>query len=195
MDKMPASIGDFSHTEYLIVFNTIVFGIVGTEYFSGWGAILRNRNHVRFYWLHIVWTVFSFLIFTQNWYGIWPRTKYITYNFLYFIFSLIPLLLYYLISVVLFPNFKQKETVDLRVHFFQNARPLMLIHAIYFLFTISASFVYEDHGDVFRQNIIRSGAVLLCLCAAYWHEKVILHILFLTFGIAGLIQFVLAIPK
>lgn len=194
MDKMPNIIGDFSHTEYLVVFNTIIFGVIATEYFGGWGAMLRNRRTLKFSWLHFAWTIFSFMVLVQNWYGVWPRTKYITYNFLYFLFSLIPLLLYYLISITLFPSSKDKET-DLGNYFMQNARPLLILHAVYFSFTIAASFVYEDSGNILIQNSVRSFAIILSIIGAYWYDKKGLHYLFLAIGFAGLIQFILAIPK
>lgn len=195
MEIMPDIIGDFSHTEYLVVFNTIIFGVIATEYFSGWGAMLRNRRIIKFSSIHFAWTVFSFLILAQNWYGTWPRTEYITYNFLYFLFSLVPLLIYYLISIVLFPSNKEFHGIDLEQYFVKNARVLMILHAIYFLFTIAASFVYQDKGNIFTQNIVRGFAMLLSLSAAYWFNKKILHIIFLIIGFAGLIQFILAIPK
>ncbi|MCP4522309.1 MAG: hypothetical protein GY827_11565 [Cytophagales bacterium] len=190
---MPQIIGDFSHTEYLVVFNTIVFGLIATEYFGVWGMLIRNKATVKFSWLHFLWTVFSFMILLQNWYGVWPRTKYITYNFLYFLFSLVPLLLYYLISVTLSPSTRDRN-IDLEKHFFQQARSLMILHAVYFLFTIVASFVYDDKGDLWVQNSVRAFAICLSLIGAYWYEKKWLHYLFLGLGFAGLAQFILAIP-
>ncbi len=193
MEKMPSIIGDFSHTEYLVVFNTIIFGVIATEYFGGWGLMLRDRRRLKFSWLHFAWTVFSFLILVQNWHGVWPRTRYITYNFLYFLFSLVPLLLYYLISITLFPSSKTKA-VDLESYFISNARPLMILHVVYFSFTIVASFVYKDSGNILIQNSVRSIAVLLSLAGAYWYDKKIMHYIFLAIGFGGLIEFILSIP-
>ena len=99
MDQMPEVIKEFSHVEYLTVFNAILFGFVGAEYFSGWASMLRNRNNVKHYWQHILWTIFAFTLYIQNWYGVWPRTILINENVYYFLFSLAPILVFHFISV------------------------------------------------------------------------------------------------
>lgn len=194
MEHMPQSIEGFTHIEYLIVFNAIIFGYVGAEYFIGWGAILRNREKVVFYWQHLLWTIFAFLLFMQNWWGIWPRTQMINKGLIYFIYSLVPILLFHLISVLLFPNFSQKGIVDLKQHFYKNTKWLFSLFSIYFLLTIISSFVYPDVGNVLVQNIIRLVGVLLSLGAAYFHQNKTIHIIFLAVGFCALLNFLAVLP-
>lgn len=192
---MPVDIDGFSHIEYLIVFNTIIFGLVAGEYFTGWGSMLRYRDNVKTYWLHFVWTIFSFLLIIQNWYGIWPRTRFIDDHIGFFIYSLVPMFIYHLISVTLFPSFKKRKAVDLKEHFIKQSRVMFILFAIYFLFTIISSFVYQDVGDVNKQNILRAIGLALSLIAAKFYRVIWLHLLLLAMGFGGLISFVLAIPK
>ena len=195
VDKMPITIGEFSQIEYLTVFNTIIFGLVASEYFTGWGAMLRYRENVKICFLHLLWTIFSFLTLIQNWYSIWPRTQFINNNILYFIYSLVPLIVFYLISVVLFPNIRQGEKISLKEFHQKNIRALFTLFAFYFSLSISSSFVYEDVGNVFGQNLLRLLGVILSITAAIFHKTVWLQYLFLIIGYIGLGVFLFLIPR
>ena len=198
MDKMPNIIEGFTHTEYLTVFSAIIFGYVGAEYFQGWGAIIKNRRHLKSYWQHTLWTIFSFTLFIQNWWGIWPRTYLINESIFYFFYSLVPIFLFYLISVILFPDFNNVDdsaTNDLKEYFYNNTRYLFGLFAIYFTLTIISSFVYADIGNVLIQNIIRAVGVALALLAAYYDKNKNLHTVFLIIGYVALIRFFLALPS
>ena len=195
IEKMPTEIGGFSQIEYLTVFNTIIFGVVATEYFSGWGNMLRYRGRINYYLLHFLWTLFSFLTLIQNWFGIWPRVKYINDNVLFFFYSLVPMFVFHLLSVTLFPTSSQGQKLNFKQFYFKNSRVFFIIYALYFAVTISSSFVYDDKGDVLMQNVLRSGALILSLACAYFHKNAILHYIFLAIGFIGLIQFLDFIPK
>ncbi len=196
MDKMPIEIGGYSQLEYLTVFNAIVFGVIATEYFGGWGNMLRFRSAMKFYPLHFLWTVFSFITLIQNWFGIWPRVEYINNNVLYFFYSLVPMFVFHLLSVLLFPNARiSSEKLNFKRFYFSNSRMFFIIYSLYFLVAISSSFVYEDLGDVFKQNIIRGGGLLFSLSCAYWNKNALLHYIFLAVSFAGLAQFLMFIPK
>lgn len=195
MNKMHEVIGGFSHIEYLIIFNTIIFGVVASEYFAGWGSMVRYRETIKYSRIQFLWTVFSFLTLIQNWYGIWPRTEYINHHFLYFLYSIVPMFLFHMISVVLFPSFRNKTVVDIDEYFNKNARLLFMLYAGYFLLTIISSYIYDDLGNVFLQNIIRAGGIVLATVAAIYHKKKILQYILVGAGLLGIIIFILSIPK
>ena len=192
---MPEVIKGFTHTEYLIVFIAIIFGYVGAEYFMGWGSMLRNRTIIKTYWQHLLWTIFAFLVFMQNWWGIWPRMTMVDESIYYFLYALVPIFLFHLLSVILFPDFKYQKTVDMKTHFYTNARWFFTLLAAYFIITILSSFVYKDIGNVFMQNIIRTMGVLLSAAAAYWNHAKRLHYLLLIIGYVSLAGFFLALPS
>ena len=196
MENMPINIGGLSHTEYLVVFNTIIFGVVASEFFGGWGAMLRHRSQIKLSFIHFSWTVFAFLNLIQNWYGIWPRTAFINQGFFYFLYALIPMLMFHLITVVLFPSAKHlSSSINLEKHYFENSRVLYILFAVYLGFAISSSFVYVDRGDVLQQNIIRGAGIILCLSAAYFNKTKWLHLIFLAIGFSSLLKFILVIPN
>ncbi|CAN5466402.1 hypothetical protein BH23BAC1_BH23BAC1_03290 [soil metagenome] len=190
---MPDVIHGFSQVEYLTVFVAIIFGYVGAEYFMGWGTMMRNRKDIKEYWPHIAWTIFAFLLFIQNWYGIWPRSRFINDSIFYFLYTLIPVLLFYFISVVLFPSFKLHDT-DMKIYFYENTRLLFLFFAGYFVLAILSSFVYEDMGNVVIQNLIRLLGVMLSGAAAYFNKNEKLHITLLCISFIALSAFVFALP-
>lgn len=190
---IPKEINGFTHTEYLIVFVAMIFAYVGAEYFQGWGSMLRNRKRIKFYWQHLLWTIFAFTTFIQNWWGIWPRTEFITYSIYYFLFSLVPILIFYLVSVILFPSADDKS-IDLKAFFYQNTKWFFALLTIYYLFTIVSSWVYPDIGDVFTQNLIRGFGVIMALLSAYFNQSKVLHIIMLIIGYGALIAFFIALP-
>lgn len=192
---MPEVINGFTHTEYLTVFIAIIFGYVGAEYFMGWGAMIRNRSIIKVYWQHLSWTVFAFLVFIQNWWGIWPRTEVLTHNIYYFLYALLPIFIFHLISVVLFPDFKLGNLFNMRDHFYKNSRWFFSLLAVYFTFTIISSFVYPDIGNVLIQNSIRLVGVILAALAAYLNQKKKLHYIVLVIGYISLLGFFLALPS
>jgi hypothetical protein len=195
MERVPNIIEGFTHTEYLTVFSAIIFGYVGAEYFQGWGAIIRNRKNVSAYWQHTLWTIFAFTLFIQNWWGIWPRIAFINENIFYFFYSLVPIFLFYMISVILFPDFKKTEGMtNMQEYFYENSRYLFGLFSLYFVFTIVSSFVYPDIGNVLAQNLIRTFGVLLAAGAAYFHQNKVIHVAFLIIGYAALILFFFALP-
>lgn len=195
MDQMPEVIKQFSHVEYLTVFNAILFGFVGAEYFSGWASMLRNRNSVKHYWQHLLWTVFAFTLYIQNWYGVWPRTTVINETVYYFLFSLTPILVFHFISVILFPDFSKEEPFDVKKYYYENLKWLYGLFAGYFMLTIINSFVYPDIGNVLVQNLIRLGGLALCLVAIIFREKKFVHPIFLAIGYVALFLFLRALPS
>ncbi len=115
---MPEIIKEFSQVEYLTVFNAILFGYVGAEYYQGWGNMIRSRKNLIIYWQHILWTILMFTLFIQNWYGIWPRIEYINLSVFYFLFSLAPIFIFHIISVILFPDFTNPDNYETLIRVF-----------------------------------------------------------------------------
>lgn len=192
---MPEVINGFTHAEYLTVFIAIIFGYVGAEYFIGWGAMIRNRANIKVYWPHLMWTIFAFIVLIQNWWGIWPRTALLTESIYYFLYSLVPIFIFHILSVALFPDFKGDSKLKMEEHFYQNSRWFFALLAIYFSTTIISSFIYADIGNVLAQNLIRSGGVLLALSASYFHQNRWLHYVMLGIGWISLIGFFVALPS
>lgn len=195
MNEMPELIKGFSQVEYLTVFNAIIFGFVGAEFYSGWGSMIRNRNHIKNNWQHVLWTLMAFTLYIQNWYGIWPRIEFINVNVFYFLFSLAPIFIFHVISVILFPDFSKAENEDVKKYHFENIRYLYVLFAAYLVLALANSFVYPDKGNVMLQSIIRLVGISLCVSAFIFHKYKIIHGIFLIIGCAAAFAFMLALPS
>jgi len=195
MNKMPESISGYSQIEYLTVFITIIFGVVATEYFNGWRNMLRYRKTIKIYPLHLLWTIFTFLTLIQNWYGIWPRTRFLNHGLFYFFYALVPMLVFHFITVILFPTMKVNHFIDFKQYYLENSKTFFRLYAIYFLFTIISSFIYSDIGNIFLQNALRVLGLTLALLASHFKDKVKFHYAFVTLSFLALFQFLLALPK
>ena len=156
--------------------------------------MLRNRKRLNIYPLHFAWTVFSFLTLIQNWYGIWPRVTYINHSFFFFLYSLIPMLSFHLMSVILFPKSGMIQK-SYKTYYLTNTRAFFTVYSVYFAITILSSFIYNDKGDGLSQNILRLGALIFSICCAVFKKKIILQYIFLTLSSLGLLQFIFLIPK
>lgn len=193
---MPEFIDGFSQVEYLTVFNAIIFGVIASEFFNGWGSMVRHRDTIKVYWLHLAWTIFSFLTLIQNWFAIWPRTEYVNDNILIFLWSLVPMFLFHLISVILFPTGENIPNLDFEVYYKKNSRALYFLFSMYLVSTVIGPVVFKDVGNVFEQNILRLVGLALCLLGAYLNKVIWYQALFLVLMYAGLVIFVFdAIPK
>ncbi len=192
---MPELIKGFSHVEYLTVFNAILFGYVGAEFYLGWGNMIRNRKHLKFFWQHTVWTLLMFTLFIQNWYGIWPRIEFINVNVFYFLFSLAPIFIFHIISVILFPDFTKPENYDVEKYFYENVRIFFMLFGAYLVLSILNSLVYPDLGNVIAQTIIRVFGLVLCLLAIYFHKVKSVQVVFLGIAIMAITVFLFALPQ
>lgn len=191
---MPELIKHFSQVEYLTVFNAILFGYVGAEYYQGWGNMIRSRKNVKIYWQHILWTILLFTLFIQNWYGIWPRIEFINVSVFYFLFSLAPIFIFHVMSVILFPDFTKTENFDMEKYYFENIRILYILFASYLVLTILNSLVYPDIGNVLVQTMIRIGGLVICFMAILFYKVKSIHVIFLVIGYMAVLLFLFALP-
>lgn len=184
----------FSYVEYLIVFNAIIYGFITSMYLTGWGNMIQNRKRLTISIEHLAWTIFSFVLFVSNWYGAWHRVEFINVHIGYFFYTLLPILLFYFISALLFPSFRTNgEDIDFQVHLDDNRRGIFAVYALYFLLSIVSGLVYLENDLIDNQNIIR---LLGCLfaCFAMVTKKRGVHIAFLIGGFLMLVVFFATLP-
>ena len=93
---------EFPFADYLLVFISIIVGYVVTEFFAGWGGLIRNRQNVKIYWLHLFWTFNFFFQLMENWWWLWGNRTKLAAHVAYFFFTLASPLIFYLMSVFYF---------------------------------------------------------------------------------------------
>lgn len=127
-----------SKAEYLTVFTAFIFGFIATEYLSGWGKILKGKFTLRKSWLFIYYSNITFLYLLVYWYTSFEKSSKIEENIYYFLFSLLPPALFYLISLYIFPRKIDNLKLSLNEYFYKNVRTVSLLFVLlHFVFLIS----------------------------------------------------------
>src|SRR5690348_1531592 len=102
-----------SFAEYLVIFNTFVFGYVATQFFTGWSSVISQREKLIISVEHLAWTIFAFVLLTDIWWGSWAKTSRIVEHNYYFFVSLLSPIVFYFLSVFLFPHPEHYSKDDL----------------------------------------------------------------------------------
>jgi len=118
-----------SRFEYFSVLISIVIALGISEMASCWGALLRQRREVRFYWVHALWTVFAVLLLVQFWWGFWNFRSVETWSFPALLAVVTEALVLVLAAMVLTPRAAPKEVIDLRSHYYQQSRVFFCLGA------------------------------------------------------------------
>ena len=53
--------------EYITVFVSIILALAVAEVLAGLGRLIRERDHVRVYWVHVAWMLLVVLTVVQSW--------------------------------------------------------------------------------------------------------------------------------
>src|SRR5690242_1783648 len=92
----------FSEVEYLSIFTAFIFGYVATRFFSGWSAMINFRHAIKFSKEHLAWTLLTFGLLIDVWWGSWIKGNLITRQTTYYV-SLLSPIIFYLLSILLLP--------------------------------------------------------------------------------------------
>jgi len=109
-----------SRFEYLSVLMSIVIAFAMSEALSGWGQMIRLRDRVRPYPLHVGWSVLSVLLMVQWWWGFWQYREIADLGFFGFLAVLSEPITLVLLSFVLTPHPGELGGRDLRAEYFRN---------------------------------------------------------------------------
>lgn len=111
-----------SRFEYLSVLMSIVIAYAMSEALSGWGQMIRLRDRVRPYPLHLGWSILSVLLMVQWWWGFWEYREVADLSFFGFLAVLSEPITLVLLSFVLTPHPGELGGRDLRAEYFRNRR-------------------------------------------------------------------------
>ena len=92
-----------SEFEYLSVLVSIVVAFALSEIFAGWGRMIRGRDHVKVYWVHIVATLLVAALIIQFWWSAWQYRE-LAINFYHYAALLLSPLTCVLLAFVLTPT-------------------------------------------------------------------------------------------
>ncbi|WP_258105528.1 hypothetical protein [Marinoscillum sp. MHG1-6] len=155
-----AADGDYSKTEHLIIFISVIYGFIITIFLEGWAGMFRMKEHA-FSWTQFLWSLFSFIFLIDIWWGSWSRNELITNSLLHFLVFLIVPFLIYLICVLLFPK---PGVVSYSNHFFSNKTLIFSLFASLLIVQIGLSYFFEEHDK--GENLFRIAGIPLAVASA-----------------------------
>ena len=97
------------------------------------------------------------------------------YFILYFLYSLSTIVVFYLVSVFLFPR-EPEDIIKLEKYFTGNTTWIYLLFTLLFISLIMNSQIYKEHDLFHFQNYVRAFAGFLTLLVAVNKKKLFRHI-------------------
>lgn len=156
--KEEARIGDFTLTEYLIIFTAFIYGAAINNFFSGWASMFYNRGLIKMDVFYLGWTIVLFLLLMDVWWGQWAWESLVSRNVGTFILALVPPMSVYFLSVLAFPPFHEMQLQDQKIYFQEIRRGIYTLIAV--LLATNFGLHFLSKGFVFGlTNIVRITAV------------------------------------
>ena len=169
----------FAYLEYISIFTAFIYGYVATRFFSGWSAMINFRHAIRFSKEHLAWTLLTFVLLVDVWWGSWIKGYKIAEHVTFYYLSLLSPIIFYLISVIQFPPFSDNRFLDLRKYFVSMRQRHYLTFIALFL-----SFVISDY--VFKQFVISNYyfnfSAIAFAVVGYFSRSWFLHRFILSMG-------------
>lgn len=155
-----------SEFEYLSVLVSIVVAFALSEIFAGWGRMIRGRDHVKVYWVHIAATLLVAALIIQFWWSAWQYRE-LAINFYHYAALLLSPLTCVLLAFVLTPQINEGVRLDCRDYYYSNIRWMYPLAAVVIFELGIADYVIVGGELVTPKNIIRFIAICFILLLAF----------------------------
>lgn len=178
-----------SQYEYLSVLLSIVIAYALSEVLSGWGQMIRMRDRVRPYPVHLGWSVLSVLLMVQWWWGFWQFREVLDLGFFGFLAVLSEPLTLVLLAFVLTPHPGELGERDLRAEYYRNRRWIFGIAGLLLVEFAAVDALVGRQPFWHAENAVRGAAlVVIAVLAISANERV--HAALLALAYALLLAFV-----
>lgn len=159
-----------SEFEYLSVLISIIVALALSEIFSGWGRMIRHRDHVTVYWVHLLAMAISAVFIIQYWWAAWLYKGIVVDFFDYFVILLAPLT-FVLLALVITPQISETSTRDCRAYYFKNCRWIYFLAVLVLLELVVADLVIRGEFPITVRNLIRVIAMIFLLLLGYFKNE------------------------
>lgn len=126
---------------YLSVLLAIILGLAITQILKGFRGLLHARYRVIMYWPVLVWAILLLVIYVQSWWALFSLRTLPIWTFGEFAVVLLQSILLYMLAALVLPDFFNTGQVDLRKHYFAQARWFFVIAALAGVLGISKDLV------------------------------------------------------
>jgi hypothetical protein len=108
---------------YLSVLLSIILGLAIAQVLQGYRGLLLSRSRVSLYAPPLIWSVLMLVFATQSWWASFGLADHVGWTFATFSLILLQTILIYMMTALVLPDFPAGEAVDLRAHYYREARP------------------------------------------------------------------------
>lgn len=116
--------------DYISVVLSVVIGLGLSHLLTGAVNLIQDRERVRFYWVHSVWVVLTFVGIVFLWWSIWRLRMLQNWNFVAFLLLLLEPVLMFVAAAFLIPRPSDKR-IDLREHYYKSRRGIFGAYALF----------------------------------------------------------------
>ena len=160
-------------SDFLIVFLSIIYGYIVTTFLHGWKEIIHTTNKTK-YWLHLGWTIFTFIFAVQAWWGLWPDRVLLSSNFLYFFSSLIVPIQLYFLSIFLLPSHDSVTEANLTDYFYNKNKIIFIFFGTLLVTMLINGKIYKNEMVITINDIFRITGIVIAFSLAFsknqkWH--------------------------
>jgi hypothetical protein len=161
---------------YLSVLLSIILGLAVTQILIGMRARMLTRKRVREFWPVQLWAAFFLLVSAQIWWAMFGLRNRHEWDFSAFAVLLAQVVVLYLLTGLIYPDFGHDREIDLRAHYFQQRRHFFSLCIILLVISISRDLVL-DHAWPAPLNLgFQLGFIFFALTgvliAREWYHKV-----------------------
>jgi hypothetical protein len=146
--------------EFLMIMISIVIGLALSEMLTGLGRLVRERDTVQFYWIHLLFQFGLFFGLLQQWWESWDLVDIGTIGFPSALLLLFPSIILYLIAHLLYP--RTAPGADLQEYYFKQSP---ILWGLVVVGTLEGTFfqpVFENEPILSWTNI--SGFPMTAIC-------------------------------
>jgi hypothetical protein len=159
---------------YLSVLLSLIVGLAITQILKGYRGILLWRAHVQLYWPTLLWSASLLLMNVQSWWAMFGLRDIEAWTFGTFMVVLLQTIVQYMLAALVFPDFSGGERVDLRAHYWAQARWFFALTIVVLLVSLAKDFVLSGHlsdrlNVLFHLGFIALGAIALATRSQWYH--------------------------
>ena len=153
--------------EFQMILISVVIGLALGEILTGVASILRVRETVSIYWIHVLLQFGVFFALLQQWWESWERVDVEIVNFGSVLALLFPSIMLFLIAHLLYP--RPAAGANLQDYYYRQAPVLWSL-------VILGTFVGTFAGPIFEQDPLfhpnnLSGFPMMAICAVLVFSK------------------------
>jgi hypothetical protein len=152
--------------EFLYLVISLITTLIATDTARSWGALLRRRVAVQFYWIHIAWSVLILFVLIQNWWTFWQYRFVQDWPFLAMAALIGNFLLLAIMVSIITPARQFGERLDLEKFFYEVSPVFFTLIAVLMVTLALVKFFIAGQPLASAENVIRAVAISIAMLGA-----------------------------